>query len=83
MTKTVQVLAHYTFKDLKQQMLPFSQSFYLGNSHLKHTRKFLKLGQTYLAMQIARTHAGRVGKGHIVGITNYQKAKDLRHKETG
>ena len=50
MTKTVQVLAHYTFKDLKQQMLPFSQSFYLGNSHLKHTRKFLKLGQTYLAM---------------------------------
>lgn len=50
---------------------------------MKHTRKSLKLGQKYLAMQIARTDAGSGGKGHILGITNYQLSREKRDKETG
>ena len=33
-------------------------------------------------MQIAKTHIGAVNKGHVVGITNYQKKKQVRKEET-
>ena len=51
----MKVLAHYTFRNLKSSNLPDSQAFYCEASQIKQTRNFLKRGQIYLAMQIAKS----------------------------
>ena len=33
-------------------------------------------------MQIAKTHTGSINKGHVIGITNYQKIRNLRKEQT-
>ena len=50
--------------------MPNSQAFYVEASQAKQSRNFLKRGQIFLAMQIAKTREGQ-GKGRIRGITNY------------